>query len=179
MSCTKRDSSGISRFSYGGTITEQQFGLLRRVAQVAHEFSQQSFGLNLTTRGSLLRALNAYQHTADIFGGSPAKVFELGPGSGYLGCLFILNGWSYAASDIAQAFYLFQNRLWNHASGGKVKDLASEPDWDGKISPGEPVHVPWWEFYKLFESGVPAFDVVTCNHASRRCTPTAWRSRCG
>jgi SAM-dependent methyltransferase len=158
---------------HGGAITGRQFALLQRVARVAHELSRESFGLNLTTRGSLLRALNAYQHIADIFGGSPANVFELGPGSGYLGCLFILNGWGYAASDIAQAFYLFQNRLWNRASGGRVRELAANPDWDGKISPGEPVHLPWWEFYKLFERGVPSFDVVTCNHALAEMNPNS------
>ena len=158
---------------HGGAITEKQFDQLRQVARTAHEFSRASFGLNLTTRGSLLRALNIFQHIADIFDGSPARVFELGPGSGYLGCLFILNGWSYAASDIAQAFYLFQNRLWNHASGGKLKDLASDADWDGKTSPGEPVHVPWWEFYKLFEKQMPEVDVVTCNHALAEMHPNS------
>src|SRR6266487_6276094 len=33
---------------HGGGITEKDFSLLRRVAQLAHAFSQESFGRNLT-----------------------------------------------------------------------------------------------------------------------------------
>jgi SAM-dependent methyltransferase len=158
---------------FGGGMTEPEFSLLRRAAQLANDFSIQTFGRNLTSRGSLLRALRVYGHIADIFGGSPARVFEIGPGSGYLGCLFIQNGWSYAASDIAQAFYLLQNRLWNCATGGKVKDLVEDPEWDGTLSPGCPVHLPWWEFYKLLDRQGPSVDVVTCNHALAEMHPNS------
>ncbi|MBI3853372.1 MAG: hypothetical protein HY298_24255 [Verrucomicrobia bacterium] len=158
---------------FGGGITEQEFALLRRVAQLACEFSNASFGRNLTTRGSLLRALNVYRHINDIFGGSPARVCEIGPGSGYLGCLFIQNGWSYAASDITQAFYLMQNHLWNFASGGRIKELVTDAEWDGTLLPKQPVHIPWWEFYRLLDKGTPAADVVTCNHALAEMHPNS------
>src|SRR5438552_10520679 len=65
---------------FGGGLTAQEFALLRRVAQLACEFSKASFRQNLTTRGSLLRALNIYRYINDIFGGSPARVCEIGPG---------------------------------------------------------------------------------------------------
>src|SRR5882724_6779751 len=158
---------------FGGGLTEAEFGWLQSVARLAHGFSQKCFERNLTTRGSLLRALNVYRHIKDIFGGSPGRVFELGPGSGYLGCLFLLNNWSYAASDITQAFYIFQNRLWNYASGERVKDLATDAAWDGTLAPGEPVHIPWWEFFSLPERGVPSVDVVTCNHALAEMHPNS------
>jgi hypothetical protein len=150
---------------FGGGLTEAEFGWLQSVARLAHAFSQKHFGRSLSARGSLLRAMNVYRHINDIFGGSAARVFELGPGSGYLGCLFVLNNWSYAASDITQAFYLAQNRLWDHASGGGLRDLADGLAWDGSLAPGRPVHIPWWEFFTLPERGVPSVDVVTCNHA--------------
>jgi hypothetical protein len=150
---------------FGGGLTEAEFGWLQSVARLAHGFSQKCFGRSLTARGSLLRALNVYRHINNIFGGAPVRVFELGPGSGYLGCLFVLNNWSYAASDITQAFYLTQNRLWDYASEGRLRDLAVDPAWDGTLAPGQPVHVPWWEFFNLRERGVPSVDVVTCNHA--------------
>jgi len=150
---------------FGGGLTESEFGWLQSVARIAHGMSQKHFGRNLTARGSLLRAVNVFRHINNIVGGSPARVFELGPGSGYLGCLFVLNNWSYAASDITQAFYLAQNFLWDHASGGRLRDLAEDPAWDGTLAPGQPVHIPWWEFFTLPERGLPSVDVVTCNHA--------------
>src|SRR6266566_966156 len=158
---------------FGGGMTEQEFALLQRAARLSCEFSNECFKRNSATRGSLLRALNVYRHISDIFGGSPARVFELGPGSGYLGCLFLLNNWSYAASDITQAFYLAQNRLWDHASGGCLRDLAADPAWDGTLAPGQPVHIPWWEFFSLPERGVPSVDVVTCNHALAEVHPNS------
>jgi len=158
---------------FGGGLTEGEFTLLRQVAELVLKFSVQEFGRNLTARGSLLRALNIYRHIADIFGGTPARVFEIGPGSGYLGCFFILNGWSYAASDIAQAFYLFQSRLWDFASGGRTRELAADPIWDGALAAGRPVHFPWWEFFKLLDKGAPSVDVVTCNHALAEMHPNS------
>ncbi len=158
---------------FGGRLTEEEFTLLRQVAEVAGRLSKEVFGHNLTTRGSLLPAINIYRHIASIVGSQPARVFEIGPGSGGLGCLFVLNGWSYAATDIAQAFYLIQNRLWSHASGGRVKDLANDPEWNGTLEPGRPVHVPWWEFFKLLEQEPPAVDVVTCNHALAEMHPNS------
>jgi SAM-dependent methyltransferase len=168
---TRFERDFVSLFQ--GGLTEREFALLRRAAQLAHDFSQEFFGRNLTARGSLLRALNIYRHIADIFGGTPARVFEIGPGSGYLGCLFILNGWSYAATDITQAFYLLQNHLWNRASDGRLKDLVADTDWDGKRLPGQPVHFPWWEFFRLPDKEIPAVDVVTCNHALAEMHPNS------
>src|SRR6266566_3477854 len=150
---------------FGGGMTEREFALLQRAARLSCDFSNECFKRNLATRGSLLRALNVYRHIRDIFNGAPARVFEIGPGSGYLRCLFILDGWSYGGSDITQAFYLFQNRLWNYASRGGLKDLADDPNWAGEFSPDHPVHIPWWEFFRLLDRGIPCVDVVTCNHA--------------
>lgn len=157
----------------GGGITDHEFNLLKQIAALASKFSVEQFGRNLTTRGSLLRALHVYRHISDIFQGSPARVFEIGPGSGYLGCLFLLNGWGYASTDITQAFYLLQNRLWNYAIPGRVRELAEETTWDATIPMGTAVHIPWWEFYRLLDRGVPSVDVVTCNHALAEMHPNS------
>lgn len=157
----------------GGGVTDHEFNLLKQIAALAFQFSVEQFGRNLTSRGSLLRALHVYRHISDIFQGSPARVFEIGPGSGYLGCLFLLNGWGYGSTDIAQAFYLLQNRLWNYATPGRVRELAEESTWDATIPMGTAVHIPWWEFYRLLDRGVPSVDVVTCNHALAEMHPNS------
>ncbi|HUL51627.1 MAG TPA: class I SAM-dependent methyltransferase [Candidatus Nitrosotalea sp.] len=150
---------------FQGALSPEEFTQLRRVAENACGASQALFGRKLTVRGSLLPALNVFRHIADIFQGTPTRVFEIGPGSGCLGSLFILNGWSYAATDIAQAFYLIQNRVWDHAAGGRLEDLAGGSVWDGKLEPRRPLHFPWWEFFKLLDQEPLMVDVVTCNHA--------------
>ena len=165
----ERDFAGL----IGGGITEAEFALIRKVAQLAHSFSEEYFSRSLTTRGSLLRAVNVFRHITDAFCDKPARIFEVGPGSGYLGCLLILSGWSYAATDITQAFYLLQNRLWNYATNGKLWDLAEDGVRDRDLSPAHPVHVPWWEFYQFLGAKVPLVDVVTCNHALAEMHPNS------
>src|SRR5439155_1356215 len=49
--------------------------------------------------------------------------------------------------------------------GGGIKDLADDPNWAGEFSPDHPVHIPWWEFFRLLDRDIPCVDVVTCNHA--------------
>jgi len=148
-----------------GGLTDREFELFKRVASFVLRFSEENFQRPLTTRSSLLRALNVYRHLTDLFGDHPARIFEIGPGSGYLGCLLLDNQWAYGATDVTQAFYLLQNHLWHGLSEGKVKELAENNDWDGSLLPGGAVHIPWWEFYRLLDRVVPKVDVVTCNHA--------------
>jgi len=158
---------------FGGALTREEFALVQGVATNATAASEALFGRKLTVRGSLLPALSAYRHISDLMGGKPARVFEIGPGSGCLGSLFILNGWSYAATDIAQAFYLIQNRVWNQAARGRLRDLADGLGWNGELLPGQPVHFPWWEFFRLLDQEPPAVDVVTCNHALAEMHPNS------
>jgi len=159
----------------GGGITESEFELLKKTATLALEFSLHNYNRKLTTRGSLLRALHVYRCIKDIFGNTPGRVFEIGPGSGYLGNLFLLTGWGYAASDITQAFYLIQNQLWNYLKEEKVKDLAEDPTWDTTIPLGTAVHLPWWDFYDLLNRNIPSVDIVTCNHALVEMHPNSLR----
>ena len=166
----ERDFAGI----HEGGFTAQEFDWVKRAATLAYDCSVKSFNQRLTARSSLSRALHVFRSIDDIVRHQPLRVFEIGPGSGNLGSLFIQNGWGYAATDIAQAFYLVQNRLWNHATNGQVVDLAAaNHKWDGQVRPGYPVHIPWWELYCLNENTTPSVDVVTCNHALAEMHPNS------
>ena len=142
------------------------------MAQVAHEFSQQSFGLNVITRGSLLRALNAYQHTADIFGGSPAKVFNSAPSR--LPGLPVhpewleLRGPGYCPSILPVSEPPLEPCFRRESKGSRLRTGLGRKDFAGRAGACSLVGV-----YKLFESGVPAFDVVTCNHALAEMHPNS------
>ncbi len=148
-----------------GGLTPEEFGQMRDVAERVRDFSMTQFSRPLSTRSSLLRSLNIYNELCSVLGAAAGRVFEIGPGSGYVGCLLMLNGWSYASTDVAQAFYLLQNRLWHSMTNGRVAELATDARWDGGLVPGGAVHFPWWEFFRLLDGDVPSFDIVTCNHA--------------
>lgn len=155
-------------------LTAQEFDWLKNVASTTCDFSRKAFGRGLTSRGALLRAMSVFRSIVDVAGPAPMRVFEIGPGSGSLGCLFIQNSWGYGATDIAQAFYLLQSRLWDHVSNSRLVETASAATlWEGEIAPGQPVHFPWWEFFRFMEGRAPSVDIVTCNHALAEMHPNS------
>lgn len=157
-----------------GGLTPDEFDLQRRVATLVCDFSEFKFGKKAIPRGDVLSSLNVFRHIQFLFGPARPRVFEIGPGGGYLGAMLMLAGYSYAATDVSQAFYLYQNHLWNYISGGKVLELALGVDEEGPWSApsaGEAVHVPWWQFARLTPDEAPGFDIITCNHAIRELQP--------
>jgi hypothetical protein len=95
------------------------------------------------------------------------SVFELGPGSGYLGAALIRLGYRYASMDNTQCFYLWQNRLYQHLAGNSLRDLASDagPDATTEIGSQPVVHMPWWHFVGDDRDQSHRADVVVSDHA--------------
>jgi len=149
-------------------ITSSEFDLLKRLTEQICSFSQAQFNKKAIARGTVLRSLNALRHVRYLFGSARPRVFELGPGCGYLGALLMLEGYPYAATDVSQALYLYQNHFWNFISDGGISDLVGGGDVHDAcngIKPGSAVHLPWWKFVALRPESVPRFDVITCNAA--------------
>jgi SAM-dependent methyltransferase len=99
----------------------------------------------------------------------PLRILEIGPGSGYLGLLLANDGHQYFAMDAAQAFYLYQKKLWLDIYGSDYFDSSestSRPD-TAKVT-----HIPWWQFANL-SIPIPDVDVVTINHALTEMHPQA------
>ena len=69
------------------------------------------------------------------------RVFEVGPGTGYLGAMLLNNGCPYGWMDNAQALYLWQARLLSHVGG-------------------QHVGTPWWQFIR---TSMTTADVVVSN----------------
>jgi hypothetical protein len=71
--------------------------------------------------------------------------------------------------DAAQAFYLYQKKLWSDIFGSDYFDYSestSRPD-SAKVT-----HIPWWQFANL-SIPIPDVDVVTINHALCEMHPQA------
>ena len=99
----------------------------------------------------------------------PLRILEIGPGSGYLGLLLANDEHQYFAMDAAQAFYLYQKKLWSDLYGSDYFDYSessSRPD-SAKVT-----HIPWWQFANL-SIPIPDVDLVTINHALCEMHPQA------
>lgn len=89
--------------------------------------------------------------------------------------MLILEGYPYAATDVTQAFYLYQNHFWNFITGGNVVEEVETPGQLSSPEIGKPVHIPWWNFAELKPDQKMAFDVVTCNHTISEMHPNSLR----
>jgi hypothetical protein len=103
----------------------------------------------------ILRAVEAIAKAR----GRRLRIFEIGPGSGYLGAYLINAGHSYGSMDIVQALYLWQNRLF-----GSIAEDSQEWVLDEGVM-AKCVHVPWWQFAHYHERLPITADVVICDAA--------------
>jgi len=157
-------------------LTENEFELVKRLTTSVNRFGQERFGKKRLSRASMLGGMNVLRHIRYLYGDARPRIFEIGPGNGYLGALLIDQGYPYAATDVSQAFYLYQNHFWNYISQGSVVELTHEnPPEEGfeAPSPGNAVHLPWWKFMGLKPDAVPQFDVITCNRTLSEMHPSS------
>jgi len=156
------------KHTFSGKLTSPEFSLLQQMAERVNAFSRQRFGRNGIGRGTVIKSVNMLRHIKHLFKDKRPRVLEIGAGCGYLGAFLMQQGYPYASTDVAQAFYLYQNHFWNFISQGNLVELAGSAN-DGPalraIPEGGSVHIPWWKFAQLKLQDVPEFDIVTCNHA--------------
>jgi hypothetical protein len=131
--------------------------------------TQRLYGRRIVPHAALLRSLSIVRQLQYLCP-TPKKhsVLEIGAGSGYVGALLLELGFGYACTDIAQAFYLFQNHLLETFAPRGLRELATDRSnfWEGDVAaPGGAVHVPWWKFVVSEPNISFRADAVTCNHA--------------
>lgn len=157
-------------------VTEEELGLLRRVSEAIAVNSEQNYGRRAVATGSLLRALVIVRTITALYPDKSSLIFEIGHGCGYVGALLLAQGYAYASTDIAQAFYVYQNNLLNRLVPGKVRELATSSggmEDIGAIKPGHAVHIPWWKFYRATPNPAFSANAVTCNHALAEMHPNS------
>jgi SAM-dependent methyltransferase len=153
-----------------GNYSENEFELVTKTAKQILSFSERHLPIRNSGKHALTRSLHQYQllmkHRPH---NGPLRILEIGPGSGYLGLLLAKDGHQYFAMDAAQAFYLYQKKLWSDIFGSDYFDYSessSRPD-TAKVT-----HIPWWQFANL-SIPIPDVDVVTINHALTEMHPQA------
>ena len=153
-----------------GNYSEHEFDLVTKSAKQILGFSERHLPIRNSGKYALTRSLYQFQllmkHRPHD---GPLRILEIGPGSGYLGLLLANDGHQYFAMDAAQAFYLYQKKLWSDIYGADYFDYSessSRPD-TAKVT-----HIPWWQFANL-SIPIPDVDVVTINHALAEMHPQA------
>ena len=153
-----------------GSYSEHEFDLVTRSAKQILGFSERHLPIRNSGKHALTRSLYQYQLLMkNRPHDGPLRILEIGPGSGYLGLLLANDGHQYFVMDAAQAFYLYQKKLWSDIYGTDYFDYSessSRPD-TAKIT-----HIPWWQFANL-SIPIPDVDVVTINHALAEMHPQA------
>ena len=153
-----------------GKYSEHEFDLVTKTANQILGFSERHLPIRNSGKHALTRSLYQYQllmkHRPH---GRPLRILEIGPGSGYLGMLLANDGHQYFAMDAAQAFYLYQKKIWSDIYGADYFDYSessSRPDTT------KATHIPWWQFANL-SIPIPDVDFVTINHALAEMHPQA------
>ena len=156
-----------------GKYTNDEFDLITKTAKQILGFSERHLPIRNSGKHALTRSLHQYQLLMkNRPHDGPLRILEIGPGSGYLGLLLANAGHQYFAMDAAQAFYLYQKKLWSDIYGSDYFDYSestSRPD-TAKVT-----HIPWWQFANL-SIPIPDVDVVTINHALCEMHPSAVRT---
>ena len=149
------------------SVSAEELDIMRTIVRATVSLGNAHYFKTVVPKDALARALNIFRHIRYLYPDGKATIFEIGSGSGYLGALLLLGGYSYVSTDISQAFYLFQNHLMNVIAPGRVIELADDPrstaDFD-RIQPGYALHIPWWKWFLPSPSFPLKADVVTANH---------------
>ncbi|MDA8231389.1 MAG: hypothetical protein M0006_08620 [Magnetospirillum sp.] len=150
-----------------GGLTDEEFELMREIARVAANLTGKHYARRIVPTDSLARAMNVFRHIRYIHPDPNATIFEVGPGSGYLGALLALAGYRYVSTDVTQALYLYQSHLMSELLPGRMIELATDPrsmaDFDS-LEPGTALHVPWWKWASPHPDFRLKANLVTANH---------------
>ena len=152
------------------SYSEHEFDLVTKTAKQILSFSERHLPIRNSGKHALTRSLYQFQllmkHRPHD---GPLRILEIGPGSGYLGMLLVNDGHQYFAMDAAQAFYLYQKKLWSDIYGADYFDYSEA---SSRPNTAKVTHIPWWQFANL-SIQIPDVDVVTINHALAEMHPLA------
>jgi hypothetical protein len=133
----------------GNGLTEDEFDNFRDITAGVDQIGMEGFDRRLQVTTTLLRAIYQARLVSRF---DAHTVLEVGPGSGYLGLLLMLEDYEYVAVDSCQAFYLWQAMLWK-AMGQKPR-----------------AHLTWWDWV---DYEIEHIDLIAANHVLCEMHPNA------
>ncbi len=158
----------ISSYEYNEyRYTDMEATLLNEIIKTVVQLTKREFGKSISPLMSPLFATKLYRFIMNIknYTKKNLSIFEIGPGSGYLGALLIKSGLCYSSMDNTQALYLWQNLLYDSIASNEVIDFAGI-EYDKKYFANQVLHIPWWVYCNLYrEYEQIKRDIIICDHA--------------
>ena len=154
-----------------GGITREEFELLKKCTYDIYELTKKTYRGEFLVKAPMIASICEKRIIEAALGTIENKrVFEIGGGSGTLGCLLLEDGIKYAATDVTQAFYLIQNRLFNHICRNSINELVNEE----LNNNSRCIHIPYWKLWEMRNSPIET-DLVVSNHALLEMSPNSLR----
>lgn len=155
----------IDRYFYRnltGGLTELEFLRAMQLIKTLYWYTSRTYGEKFLTINPVLASICCLRGIEAAVGTDRnIKIFEIGAGSGILGCLLVRCGFRYVATDVTQAFYLLQNRLLS-LFDENMCELAY--DTQQYYADHQTAHVPYWALWDM-KNQIDDIDIFVCNHA--------------
>ena len=150
-------------------ITKEEFDLVKKATIDIFEATKELYDGHFLVKAPMMASVcekRILESTTDDIKGK--RVLEIGGGSGTLGCLLLEDGYNYASTDVTQAFYLIQNRLFERISKTGVNELVTQ-DLDRS---SHCIHIPYWKLWEMRNEPIE-FDIAMSNHALLEMNPSS------
>lgn len=142
-------------------ITREEFELLKECTEQILNMTFEKYDKKFIVKSPLIASICERRLIESVTQGDKTKrVFEIGGGSGTLGALLLCDGYNYSATDVTQAFYLVQNRIYDYILKGKLNEMVNEE----YESTSQSTHIPYWSLWENKDHPIDV-DVVVSNHA--------------
>lgn len=154
-----------------GGITEEEFSLLKKSTSDIYNITQKNYGGDFLVKAPMIASICEKRIIEAALADTHEKrVFEIGGGSGTLGCLLLEDNIKYSATDVTQAFYLIQNRLFNYITNNNMNELVNQ---SLNIDSGC-IHIPYWKLWEMRENPID-INLAVSNHALLEMSPNSLR----
>ncbi len=140
-------------------ITSEEFNLLKQTTKDIYNFTKKECNKSFLVKAPMIASICEKRLIEAALTDDSDIVFEIGGGSGTLGCLLLEDKHKYIATDVTQSFYILQSRIFEHIS----KDI-NELVIDKLDTKKQCLHIPYWKLWELRNEVIP-MDIVVSNHA--------------
>lgn len=154
-----------------GGITEKEFSLLKKTTKYIYDMTTKKYNADFLVKAPMIASICEKRIIESALDSIDDKmIFEIGGGSGTLGCLLLEDNIKYSATDVTQAFYLVQNRLFDYITNGDINELVNQDlNIDSKC-----IHIPYWKLWEMRENSIN-IDLAVSNHALLEMSPNSLR----
>lgn len=150
-------------------ITSEEFELLKKTTIDIYNLTKKQYNSLFLVQAPMIASICERRLiNASIGNDKEKRIFEIGGGAGTLGCILLEDNKKYLSTDVTQAFYLVQNRLYNYITKGKVNELVT----DEYNSISKCIHIPYWKMWETRNNPIEC-DLVISNHALLEMSPNS------